>query len=355
MHSRNGQSRIRVIQTEAHLCTSIDNSYQVKPRFNGLCGSDLHAYFDDNFAHVGFVHPLTGQQPPIGFGHEFSGEVMEVGEGVTSLRPGDKVAVNPVLSDSACDSCIQGAPNCCRMLGFLGIHGGGGGLSDAVVVQENMAYKLPTGMDLELGALVEPLAVGWHGVGLVKHIQAETIALVLGGGPVGCAVVLALKAKGVKHILVSEPSEARAQVIREIGVTEIYNPLTDSVVEKVMQYTDGRGPDSVFDCAGIPITFETACKVVRTRGQVVILSLWPSTIPFNPSGPLMFKEASLHATVAYTPEDFRAVINALDSGDMNASVMVTKRIPIGKLIEEGLKPLHDPKIGHCKILVDLAL
>lgn len=302
---------------------------------------------------VGFVHPLTGEQPPLGFGHEFSGTVVEVDEEVTSLSVGDKVAVNPVLACSACDPCLQGSPNCCRMIGFLGLHGGGGGLSDAVVVRESMAYKLPVEMDLELGAIVEPLAVGWHAVGMLKNTSPEAVALVLGGGPVGCAVVLALKAKGIKNILVSEPSEARATVIQGLGASAIYNPLVDSVIEKVMVHTDGRGADSVFDCAGIQTTLELACNSVRTKGQILIVSIFGKEISFNPSGPQFFKEASLHSSIAYTPADFRAVIEALANGEVNAKAMITKRIPMDKLVEEGLEELHDPKIGHCKILVDL--
>ena len=99
-------------------------------------------------------HPLTGERPPVVFGHEFSGVVTEVGDGVEAVRPGDHVAVMPVLSDGTCSSCRKGAPHCCRQLGFIGIHGGGGGLSDAVVVPEKHAFKLPPVISDDIGGML---------------------------------------------------------------------------------------------------------------------------------------------------------------------------------------------------------
>lgn len=105
---------------------------------------------------------MTGESPPIVLGHEFSGVIDEVGEGVTGLKPGDKVAVQPTIYDENCRSCLRGLTNCCDGFGFIGLSGWGGGMSEYTCAPATYIKKLPDDMPLELGALVEPLAVGWH-------------------------------------------------------------------------------------------------------------------------------------------------------------------------------------------------
>lgn len=96
-------------------------------------------------------HPLTGEKPPVVFGHEFSGYVTEIGKDTNAFTPGDRVAVMPLISDGTCDACTRGVPNCCRQLGFIGLHGLGGGLSDAVVVDSKLVFKLPSSVTDDLG------------------------------------------------------------------------------------------------------------------------------------------------------------------------------------------------------------
>ena len=104
-----------------------------------------------NFSWVFKTHPLTGEAPPLTLGHEFSGVVSESGQGVTDFQVGDPVVINPVLSDGACGACKRGEPNCCRQLGFIGLNGGGGGLSDAVVVEAGRVFHLPKNVETDIG------------------------------------------------------------------------------------------------------------------------------------------------------------------------------------------------------------
>lgn len=178
---------------------------RIKPSFCGICGSDLHEYEDGPHLvpPVGSPHALTGETLPLTLGHEFSGVVDEVGDGVTHVKKGYKVCVQPTIYDGDCRSCVQNLTNCCDNFGFIGLSGWGGGMCEFTVAPADAVKRLPDDMPLELGALVEPLAVGWHAVN-TSPFQAKDSVLVLGGGPIGLSVVLTLKGKGCKNIIVSE-------------------------------------------------------------------------------------------------------------------------------------------------------
>jgi threonine dehydrogenase-like Zn-dependent dehydrogenase len=128
--------------------------------------------------------------------------------------------------------------------------GGGGGLSDAVCVPEEATLRLPDNVGLDIGALVEPLSVAWHAISAAP-LQPEDTALVLGGGPIGLAVVQCLLAQGVKKIIVSEVATRRQQFAKDFGAHRILNPKIDDVVKISRELTGGAGPDVVFDCAGL--------------------------------------------------------------------------------------------------------
>jgi threonine dehydrogenase-like Zn-dependent dehydrogenase len=179
----------------------------LKPAFVGICGSDLHEYEDG--PHIipphGEKHSMTGEGPPLILGHEFSAVVDEVGDGVKDFKPGDKVAVQPTIYDNSCRACSRGLTNSCDSFGFIGLSGWGGGMSEYTTAPAEYLKKLPDDMDLKIGALVEPLAVGWHAVSTSPYKDGDSV-LVLGGGPIGLAVILALLAKGCKTVICAEVS-----------------------------------------------------------------------------------------------------------------------------------------------------
>ena len=180
----------------------------VEVAFCGLCGSDLHEYFSAQTVTPVEPHPLTGAQLPVVLGHEFSGTVVSVGPDVDSVSVGACVAVRPTYSCGACASCAKGLPNTCVSLGFHGLSGPGGGLSSLTVVAADMVFALPERVSLLQGALVEPMAVAYHGVEL-GLADDTTVAFVGGVGPIGIGAIFALKARGVEHIVAADLSPAR--------------------------------------------------------------------------------------------------------------------------------------------------
>jgi threonine dehydrogenase-like Zn-dependent dehydrogenase len=136
----------------------LPHQVKIRPAFCGICGTDLHEYSSPTFIPTkDKPHPVTGESMPITIGHEFSGEVVEVGSDVTSLKPGDRVAVQPTICCHQCAPCQEGHMNCCDHAGFVGLSGGGGGMSDFVCVDADFAFKLPDNIGLDVGGECGPL------------------------------------------------------------------------------------------------------------------------------------------------------------------------------------------------------
>ena len=203
-------------------------------------------------------------------------------------------------------------------------------------------------------ALVEPLSVGWHGVRIASDIHPDTMALVIGAGPVGCAVVLALVARGVKQIIVSDISEARTSIAQSLGATKSLNPRLVPVAERIVELTRSEGIDAVFDCAGVSESIDTATRVVAPFGKIINLAIWSTPMTFD-ANLLLHKEAAWFTSLAYTATDFQEVIDALASGAMDPSRMITNKIALEDIVEKGFEALHANNGAHCKVLVDLQM
>lgn len=232
--------------------------------------------------------------------------------------------------------------------------GGGGGMSEFVVVPKEAAFPLPSGVDLDIGALVEPLAVGWHAVDASPIADMkEPNCLVMGGGPIGLAVVQVLLARGAKTVICAEVAKKRQDFAKEFGAHHVLDPTKVDIESTCLEICGGlNGPDLVFDCAGVPKSLETACKTVRSRGTVVNVAIWEKEVPFNPNW-LVFREASYKAVLGYQAKDFQGVIDALGEGKLKPQSMITSKILMDKLVKDGYLALINEKDKHVKILVDV--
>ena len=285
-----GQKDIRLDKIPIPVLTA--GKVKIAPKFCGICGSDLHEYLGgaNLIPKPGHPHPITGETLPLTLGHEFSGIIEEVGEGVTSLKKGDRVCVQPTIYDNECMSCERGLVNCCDKNGFVGLSGWGGGLCEATVVPESCVKKLPDNVSLEVGALVEPLSVGWHAVDASPYRDGDNV-LVLGGGPIGLAVVQALVGMGCKNIIVSEVSKTRGDYALAFGAHHVINPMTDDVVAKVKEFTGGLGADVAYDAAGVQPAVDTAFLALRARGMLVNIAIWEKRVQLS-MNEIVFRERS---------------------------------------------------------------
>jgi len=287
---------------------------KLRNAFAGVCGSDLHVYYSPEASGLDFTkpHPVTGSMPPQILGHEFSGTVVELGEGVTNVAVGDRVAVWPVYYCGECAACEKGAFNACTKIGFHGLTSDGGGMAEFTTVPAEKVHVLPENVDLTLGALVEPMAVAWHAVER-SRVQPGQTALIAGAGPIGIGVWFALRAHGVETIIVSEPSEARRTAIAGVGADILVDPTSEELASRVAAATGGRGVDVAFDAAGAGAAVTSAIANLTPLGRVVVVALHERGFEFNPTM-LVMAETEIAGTLGYSQADFDAVIAAMADG-----------------------------------------
>ncbi|KKK19788.1 hypothetical protein AOCH_004160 [Aspergillus ochraceoroseus] len=325
----------------------------------GICGSDLNEYLFGPIAvpsEKNGRHRLTGDILPVTMGHEVTGRIIHAPTTPSSsntLITGQAVVIDPRFYCSSCAPCIQSVTNCCDDIGFLGLSGGGGGLSEVVAVPESMVHVLPENVDLAAAALIEPLAVAWHAVRLgteaLNMDLGDVPILVVGAGPVGVATVFVLKACGARMVFVSEPSDARRESIQRTGlVCAAWDPAEVDVAAKCNEVTGG-GVGLVFDCAGSQDALQAGAGSIRFRGIYVNLAVpkMPITLPILP---FLKKEITYKCSLAYDQEDFKQTVAAFVAGRFEGvETMISRRVLLDEIVEKGFKELTQPN-NHIKIL-----
>lgn len=320
----------------------------------GICGSDLHEYAAGPiFVPEGEPHPVSGDVAPIRMGHEFSGTVSEVGADVTDLEVGDHVAINPILYCGDCRQCNEGNYHICDSIGFLGLSGGDGGFAENVVVKAEQAVPLLDEVPLEYGALVEPLSVGLHAVRR-SGVQAGDTVAVFGSGPIGLSVIQCLRAAGAGTIYVSEPRAARRDRAVDCGADETIDPTETDAVEYITDATGG-GVDVAFEVAGIEATYKAALQSTRPSGTTTIVSIWEGEVASHPNN-IVLGERTVTGTLAYlggprSKEEYGMVIKMLADGDLDPEPLITDRIGLDNIVDDGFESLLDPESDQVKILV----
>ncbi|MGK3648728.1 2,3-butanediol dehydrogenase [Pseudarthrobacter enclensis] len=315
----------------------------------GICGTDLHEYLEGPIfcPAPGHPHPLSHEESPVTLGHEFSGTVSGVGEGVDGLEVGDNVVVEPYFVDGTCDMCQAGSYHLCRQMGFIGLSGGGGGLSEKIVVDQRWVHPIGN-IPLDEAALIEPLSVAHHAVER-SGVKAGDVALVGGSGPIGLLTAAVLKGMGVTTII-SELTQARKEKATSSGVADhVLDPSKEDVPARVRELTGGAGADVAFECAGVNAVLDTMLDAVRPGAVVVNVSIWgaPATIDMQK---LVLKEIDLRGTIAYV-RDHPAVIRMVQEGKVDLKPFITGRIALEDLVEQGFDTLINHKDTAVKVLV----
>ncbi|MWB98507.1 2,3-butanediol dehydrogenase [Agromyces seonyuensis] len=286
---------------------------KLRNAYAGICGSDLHVYYAPEAAGLDLEHPhpLTGSTLPQILGHEFAGTVVELGDGVEGVSVGDRAAVLPVYSCGECPACRNGMTNACQKIGFHGLSSNGGGMAEFTTVPASMLHLLPEGVDLRLGALVEPMSVAWHAV-TRSGVEAGGTALIAGAGPIGIGVWFALKARGIEDVLVSEPSAERRATIAALGA-RVVDPVAGDLAGAVADLTGGRGVDVAFDAAGAGPAITSGLAALVPGGRLVVVAIHERPMEFLATQ-LVMAETEIVGALAYLPADFDGVIDAMSRG-----------------------------------------
>uniref|UniRef100_UPI00359CA2DA NAD(P)-dependent alcohol dehydrogenase n=1 Tax=Faecalicatena contorta TaxID=39482 RepID=UPI00359CA2DA len=244
---------------------------QIKLEYVGVCGSDLHFYQEGRLANW----ELDG---PLALGHEPGGVVSAVGEGVEGFEVGDRVSLEPGVGCGKCKECLEGHYNLCQNVKFMAIPKEKDGVfADYCVHDACMCYKLPDNVSTMEGGLMEPLCVGLHAAELSDAKIGET-AIVLGSGCIGLCTVMALKARGVHEIYVSDILEKRLEKALEVGATRVFNAGKGEDIEAFAKTLPGGGADQVYECAGNRVTTLQSCRLIRRAGKVTLVGVSPEPV-----------------------------------------------------------------------------
>lgn len=255
-------------------------------------------------------------------GHEVSATVAELGEGVTGIDVGDRVAVRPLCFGEP-SSFDNGFPHVGKNLKFIGIDMPGG-MQSSWTVPDYTLHKFPESLSLEQGALIEPAAVACHDVRLAELRAGET-CVVIGGGPIGLLIALVAADKGAKVIL-SEVNEARLALAKSLNLQTV-NPLKNDLTRRVGELTDGAMADCVFEVSGSNAGVEVMTELAKVRGRIVIVAIHPEPKPVN-----LFKffwsELKMIGTRLYEEADFDEAIRLAADGKLHLERLITSIAPI---------------------------
>ncbi|KAK5674330.1 hypothetical protein LTS10_012914 [Elasticomyces elasticus] len=327
----------------------------VKPAFVGICGTDVHEWSRGPVLIPTEEHPLTGAAMPLVLGHEISGVVDAIGAEVTAVQVGQRVAIQPVVSDKVCTACRRGSNNLCKQQGFYGLSADGGLAEYMVSNQENIKL-LPDHVSLEAGALVEPFSVGWHALRMSNVTAMGCSALVLGAGPIGLAVVQILVAKGARQIVVSEPSKPKRALATSFGATLTLDPTNHglSIPSECLSMTNGDGVDVAFDCVGKQMTLDQAVESTAKGAAIVNIAMWGGNAVISPNA-FAIGEKRFVGSAVYVERDFQEVIDAIAAGQIDPTNLITSRVSLENVLESGIKRgLIEDSENQVKIVVDVS-
>lgn len=316
----------------------------------GICGTDLEAYLHRSpWIPFDAPHPLSGQQVPITLGHEFAGEVVAVGPGVTTLREGDRVAPDTLLYCGRCYWCARHQPQLCPQLGALGLMADGG-LAEYCLATEAMCVRLPDGVSYEAGACAEPLAVAVRALRRGRLTVGERVA-VIGAGAVGLFALQAARAAGASEVFVVEVARARKQIAAQLGAAAVLDPTEVEVAEALRSLCGGIGPDLVVEAAGTPATAPLAVSAARRGGRVVVVGVAASPSTFHFAETVMGEKEVIGSLSHVYDEDFRAAVALLGDGRVRAEPVISHRINLREVVAQGFERLVESKAETVKILV----
>lgn len=300
--------------TERAIPQPANNEVLVKLEYVGICGSDMHYY------ETGRIGDYV-VEPPFVLGHEPGGTVVEVGKNVTHLKPGDRVALEPGKTCGHCEFCREGKYNLCPDVVFFATPPIDGVFQEYVAHEAGLCFKLPDNVDTMEGALIEPLAVGFHAANQGGAHAGQT-AVVFGSGCIGLVSMMALKAEGVSKVYVVDIMQKRLDKALELGATGVINSKETDVLKEVERLTDGKGADLVIETAGMEITTRQAIHIAKKGATIVLVGYSKSGEMTLPLSLALDKELTFKTVFRYR-HIYPMAIEAVASGKVNLKGIVT--------------------------------
>ena len=287
----------------------------VRPEFIGVCGSDAHFFESGERKGKKFDLPFI-------LGHECGGVVVDTGKNVTHVRPGDKVCFDPQVTCGKCEYCRTGRYNMCPDVIFPSVPPYNGMLQTYISMPAKTAYRLPENVSTLEGALIEPLAVGLSAAKRGDVTLGDTV-LILGSGCNGIVTIMACLSRGATKVIVSDLYENRLQKAKELGASAVIDASKEDTKERVMELTDGKGADIVFETAGSQATASRTIDYLKRGGVIVMVGNVNGETPIRLMD-LMYQGGEIRTIYRYV-NNFPTAIEAVSSGRINIKGIVSHR------------------------------
>lgn len=309
----------------------------IKTKKVAICGSDVGSY-------------ETGGPyfPGVVLGHEFSGEIVEVGEKVKKLKVGTRVTVNPQIPCNECYYCLHDQENMCKIKNYALGTTENGAMREYLNIKAERVHVLPDNVSFEHGAIVEPLSVALYAV-KESEFQIGQTAAVIGAGPIGLFVIQVLKAAGAAKIFVLEPVEFKQKKALEFGANKVYIP---NAWKKISRQTNNIGPDHVYDCVGLSTTLTNSLNLIKKGGKITLIGMHANSLEINNILSMTTNNITVRGVYGYNQEIFKIAINLLEQGKILVDPLITKKIKLEEvpdIFEKLSKPEHD----ELKVIVEL--
>jgi 2-desacetyl-2-hydroxyethyl bacteriochlorophyllide A dehydrogenase len=282
----------------------------IKVRYCGICGSDIHRY---------------RWGAALGIGHEFSGDIVEIGRDVKGLQVGDRVAVEPHRYCGECFWCRRGEEiGLCEEF-YAGVKQYEGAFRTYVKAKYYQVYKIPDELSYQHAAMIEPTTVALHAI-RVSEMQEGDVVAVLGLGPIGQLVARVAKALGAKAVYATELSQSRIELAGHV-VDEVIDVNVANPVDRILALTHGRGPDIVFECAGSVLAAQQSIALARKGGTIVAVSIcfdWVD-IPFSN---IVLKGLTIKGFVCWSAGDYASALNLIKDRKIDVAPLLTCEMPL---------------------------
>ncbi len=309
----------------------------VKVKAAGICGSELHAY-------EGVSQRRT---PPLIMGHEFAGEVTEIGKDAKDPKLGERVTVDPLKRCGVCTPCVRGQGNVCRNVKLFGLHVSGA-FAEYVAVPALNCYVLPDHVSYEEGAMTEPLSVALRAVNNTDVRLGDTV-VVIGAGIIGLSILQAAKAAGAGRLVATDVVDYRLEFAKTLGADITINSKTEDAVSRTMELTDGSGADVVFEAVGLEATVQQGLNMLAIGGKLTVVGMMSKTMTLNVLS-IVSRELQVRGSYAYASDDFRRGFSYIVNRKIDVRPLITNILPLEKT-REGFEMMHEKKGNPLKIML----
>ena len=309
----------------------------------GICASDIHYFRDGRIGDAVVEAPLI-------LGHEFAGVIEEIGPGVTNVKPGDRVAVEPAIPCYRCDMCAAEDYNLCRNIRFCATPPTDGALRDFFAWPARNVVSVPDLMSFGEAAMLEPLAVGVYAIDIAGDLRGKTIG-VLGVGAIGLSILQAAKAAGCGAVLATDPIPGRLELAQRLGADRIFDAADPDVVQAVKDATGGRGLEIVFEAAGENQAVCQATEMVRPGGLVIVGGI-PADDRMTVTASVVRRKGLTIRLLRRSKDTLRRSIRLVQEGKVDIASYITHRFPLER-VAEAFITARDRADGALKVIVEL--